>query len=365
MTVKSYKKNGKTYYKYDFKLPGYNRQREQGFTRKSEAVAAEQERMKLIQEINVTDGKTPFHKYYTEYCEIHVKPRTNKDESYNRYFSTLKATKDYFHDTPIMDITTDDYQKFINDMALNLTRDTVKRYHQQLSGCFEYAFRQNIITKDITYKAHIWGAKPTKQPDEKYIERNDYRRLLAYLAVKFENDIDIPLSYYAIQLAAVTGGRISEVLAIKPSDFNFKDKTLFLPGTKTDTSPRTIKVDDYTLKLFKRLILDQSIPLNELMFNNGMTDKPISGAAVNDVLKKIIKELNIKPQITMHGLRHTHASILISDNVRIEYVSQRLGHKSIETTMSIYYHFLKEKYLEAEENALKSIASDVQPTFSR
>lgn len=37
----------------------------------------------------------------------------------------------------------------------------------------------------------------------------------------------------------------------------------------------------------------------------------------------------------------------------------------METTMSIYYHFLKEKYLEAEENDLKSIASDVQPAFYR
>lgn len=363
MVVKSYKKNGKTFYRYDFKLPDIDRQREQGFTRKSEAIAAEQERMRIVQEINIVDGKTPFHVFYKKYCETHVKPRTKKIESYNRYFSTLEATKGYFYDSPMMDITSYDYQNFINDVAKNLTKETVRRYHQQLGGCIEYAFRQNVISKDIAYKAHVWGTKPSKKQVDKYIERDDYRRLLAFLSHKFE-DRRVPLSFYAIQLAAVTGGRQGEVLEIKPSYFNFKDKTVFLPGTKTDTSARTIKIDDYTIKLFKKLIVEHNIPINEYVFNNSKTGKPITGNSVNEVMKKTLADLGIKPEITMHGLRHTHASILITDNVRTEYVSQRLGHKSIETTTSTYYHFLKDKYEEAEAHAMESVQSDILSSIS-
>lgn len=363
MVVKSYKQNGKSLYRYDFKLPGIDRQREQGFTRKSEAVAAEQERMRIVQEINIVDGRTPFHIFYERYCETHVKPRTKKEESYARYFSTLERTKGYFYDSRMMDITSDDYQKFINDIAKKLTKDTVRRYHQQLGGCFEYAFRQNVISKDIAYKAHVWGTKPAKKSDDKYIERKDYRRLLAYLSHRFEEK-NVSLSYYAIQLAAVTGGRVGEVLQVKPSYFNFKDKTVFLPGTKTDTAERTVKVDDYTINLFRKLIVDRSIPINEYLFNNSTTGKPITGNSVNEVMKKMISDLGIKPEITMHGLRHTHASILITDNVRTEYVSQRLGHKSIETTTSTYYHFLKDKFVEAEEHAMESIQSDIISSIS-
>lgn len=61
----------------------------------------------------------------------------------------------------------DYYQDFINDVAQNLTKETVRRYHQQLGGCIEYAFRQNVISKDIAYKAHIWGTKASKKPEDK------------------------------------------------------------------------------------------------------------------------------------------------------------------------------------------------------
>ena len=44
----------------------------------------------------------------------------------------------------------------------------------------------------------------------------------------------------------------------------------------------------------------------------------------------------------MHGLRHTHASILLYQGVNILSVSKRLGHSSLETTMSTYLHIVRE-----------------------
>lgn len=44
--------------------------------------------------------------------------------------------------------------------------------------------------------------------------------------------------------------------------------------------------------------------------------------------------------VTFHGLRHTHASLLLKQGVPIQYVSMRLGHESIEITYKTYSHFL-------------------------
>ena len=66
------------------------------------------------------------------------------------------------------------------------------------------------------------------------------------------------------------------------------------------------------------------------------------------MLKKLLVELDIEP-ITLHGLRHTHASVLLYQKASIHYVSERLGHSDIETTLKKYTHVLKELRLEDEQ----------------
>ena len=46
------------------------------------------------------------------------------------------------------------------------------------------------------------------------------------------------------------------------------------------------------------------------------------------------------PQITFHGLRHTHATLLIFNGENIKVVSERLGHKSITETLDTYTHVM-------------------------
>ena len=76
-------------------------------------------------------------------------------------------------------------------------------------------------------------------------------------------------------------------------------------------------------------------------------DKPIFvhgkiyNSTVNDILARHCKQLNI-PVISIHGLRHTHASLLLFAGVSIASVARRLGHSSMTTTQKTYLHIIQE-----------------------
>ena len=77
------------------------------------------------------------------------------------------------------------------------------------------------------------------------------------------------------------------------------------------------------------------------------SDKPIFvmgkvyNSTVNDILGRHCMRANI-PVISIHGLRHTHASLLLFAGVSIASVARRLGHSSMTTTQKTYLHIILE-----------------------
>ena len=81
---------------------------------------------------------------------------------------------------------------------------------------------------------------------------------------------------------------------------------------------------------------------------------PLDSEVVSKAFTKLVKEAGF-PDLTMHGLRHTHATILLEQGVNPKVVSERLGHASVATTMDIYSHVLpdmQEKAAQAIDAAL-------------
>jgi integrase len=80
--------------------------------------------------------------------------------------------------------------------------------------------------------------------------------------------------------------------------------------------------------------------------------KILVSAQINKILTNKLNSLDL-PRITFHGLRHTHASILLYKGVSVLSVSKRLGHSNITTTQSTYLHIIKELENQDQEKILK------------
>lgn len=78
-----------------------------------------------------------------------------------------------------------------------------------------------------------------------------------------------------------------------------------------------------------------------MFYSNKSRVQVITNEGANKVLRNLLNQLEINP-ITMHGLRHTHASVLLYLGASINSVSERLGHADIQTTQDHYAHVIKE-----------------------
>ena len=92
-------------------------------------------------------------------------------------------------------------------------------------------------------------------------------------------------------------------------------------------------------------------------------DKPIFvkegekmyNSTVNDHLFRKCKKAG-DPIISLHGLRHTHASLLLFAGVSIASVARRLGHASMNTTQKTYLHIIQELENKDVDIVMRSLA---------
>ena len=63
------------------------------------------------------------------------------------------------------------------------------------------------------------------------------------------------------------------------------------------------------------------------------------------------------PVISIHGLRHTHASLLLYAGVSVSSLSQRLGHSSINVTQKVYLHIIQELENQDTDKIMRELSS--------
>lgn len=282
-----------------------------------------------------------FCRYYAQWIRVYKEGAVRK-VTMDKYLMTQAWLEKLVPTLKMCEVTRITYQQLLNDYAAEHERQTTMDFHHQLKAAILDAVDDGLIERDPTRKAIIKGKTPT-QKKIKYLNQFELHTLLVNLNLHSGIGWD-----WLILLVAKTGMRFSEALAITPKDFDFSHQTLsisktwdykgkggFLP-TKNASSVRKIQIDWQTVIQFSELV--KGLPKDEPIF---VTKERVYNSTVNDILARHCKRLNISV-ISIHGLRHTHASLLLFAGVSIASVARRLGHASMTTTQKTYIHIIQE-----------------------
>lgn len=279
--------------------------------------------------------------YYHDWVIVY-KEGAIRDVTLSKYHMCEKWLENLAPDLRLCDVTRKAYQNIINEYAKEHERQTVMDFHHQLKGAILDAVDEGLIPHDPTRKVIIKGKTPVDKK-QKYLNQFQLQTLLQSLKLEEKINWD-----WFILLVAKTGMRFSEALAITPKDFDFAHQTVSInktwnykdgggfAATKNRSSVRKIQIDWQLVMQFATLVKD--LPVDKPIF---VTKDKVYNSTVNDILERYCKKLDI-PIISVHGLRHTHASILLFAGVSIASVARRLGHASMTTTQKTYLHIIQE-----------------------
>ncbi|MED3690351.1 site-specific integrase [Peribacillus butanolivorans] len=165
--------------------------------------------------------------------------------------------------------------------------------------------------------------------------------------------------YIVFYLALTTGMRQGEILGLRWKDINLEkgllnikqtlshDGKTFLSGAKTKSSLRTINLSLSSIKVLitrKLTVSKEKLSIGPIYQDFDLVACTQHGTPLNPVnirrtFKRMIKMADV-PEIRFHDLRHTHATLLLSNGVHVKVISERLGHSNIKVTLDTYSHVL-------------------------
>lgn len=310
-----------------------------------------------------------YFRYYKEWIETYKKGFV-RNVTYEKYKITLNFIIENFPDLYLDAITRSKFQMIINKYGQTHEHQTTLDFLNQLKRSLRDAYYDGMIKKDPTYQVKTTSQVKHKITRAKYLEAEEANKLERLL--KQDNSVVSIICDFDLR----TGLRFAEIFGITPKDVDFDNKTVdinktwnykaaqlgeeagFAP-TKNKASIRIIDLDDNAIRDLQHVIIgvkqDESIFVKALTIEsknkgtfgrysqkNRKNEKyfMVYNSLVNTYLTRVCKKAGI-PRISCHGLRHTHASLLIANGVSIQSVANRLGHTDTTTTQKTYIHLLK------------------------
>ena len=211
----------------------------------------------------------------------------------------------------------------------------LKTLHNQLSAVFNYAVKYCGLPSNPARECGAMGSKNADTMQFWTVE--EFNTFDAAVSDKFPSHVMFNLLFW-------TGMRSGEVLALTLKDIDLTNRKIHIDKSYT----RLNKQDIITKKKKKKSIRTIEIPpfLADLLksysssvYGLKKSDRifPYTKYFLNHEMKRGCKLSGVK-KIRIHDLRHSHASLLIHMDVPVLLISERLGHKNIETTLQTYAH---------------------------
>lgn len=268
---------------------------------------------------------------------------------------------EHFNTKPIQTIKKHEYQRFVNDMSAQYSKNYVDSIVASTNMIFKYAHDMKLIktlpSEGIKRPKKKVSVEELEDSEihKKFLEKDE---LFQFLEVA-KNHHSPQNSFEVFTTLAYTGMRAGELLALKWSDIDFENNTISITKTyynpnnnkkhyqiltpKTESSIGKISVDPHVIQLLKDYKVNvQDTWKNGLYVDNNFVFTDVNGYPL--VIKKlstwiqaIMKKTDItNKHISTHSFRHTHCALLIEAGVHIKEIQERLRHKDINTTMNIY-----------------------------
>lgn len=287
----------------------------------------------------------------------------------------------------LQDIKVEDIDNFINEMRdeKKYSDRTMEYTFTVLNECLYYAAENDYIKKNPCKSQNIKKPHVRKSQmellDGKFWTKDEVAKFIE----SYEGKYHLFDFFY---LMILTGCRKQEIAALHWDDVDWKNKTLridtaiIIPKsgkgeeegkTKTTGSSGIIGISDEALELLKRQRKWQMEQALKYKFTNSDNwvftskfGKHYSLSWLSQEFKRLCLEAGL-PNITVHGLRHTTATLLRDADVPIEKISQQLRHVNILVTSNYYAHQTpesKKQIAQVTQNIITDIKKKKAPEIN-
>lgn len=293
-----------------------------------------------------------FNYWYEEHCLTKLSQTTY--ESYRRNLDNY-ILKELGH-IKLEDLQPMHLQSFYTNCSKKgLSNKTILYFHRIIHCALKQGMKWQFITRNV---ADCVDTPKPKKFKAMFLNNTEINNLIKSIT---NTDLYIP-----VMIAIATGMRRGEILGliwknvdlengiIKVTQALYPSKNgLVILPPKTENSIRNISLPLTLITILKKHKENQN-KLKEILCNDYIdTDlvccnfdgKPIHPTTFNHKFHNLLKEKGL-PLIRFHDLRHSHASLLLKENIPAKYISERLGHSNVNTTLNIYSHIYKETDME-------------------
>lgn len=273
--------------------------------------------------------------------------RTVKQSTYKRnYFACNTLMNILGKDVLVNNLTA----QYIRRSMLDTGKEpgTLNEHLTRLKSLLRWGYHNDFV-KDITFldKMEPFRDVPHRQKiQDKFLDSSELKLLLSKM--------DVKPWYLLTQLLALSGLRIGELAALTRKDVDFEERLIRVSKTydfinktttppKTFTSNRDVYMQDELYDLCKKVtiyMLRQRVRHGygeSNLFFQSTDGRHLHYYAYNKYLRETSQRILGRP-LTVHALRHTHASLLMENGIDIDTIARRLGHDSSQVTREIYLH---------------------------